>query len=386
MVIVQDDEGETIMTAASRYAFLLIVFLESSATCWAMGGESAFTTDLQPRVLGVDVGIGYRGLALLPNVDTTIWAYCGGGYEWMTYYRDASGVLIAPGGLAGTGSADPGFTRIEGAWRLGIEQGVAWNERTKRNLVGAFAYYRGRVDVNQIRPGQLLYASTIADRAGVFLNTILAGFAYDDVLTDPRHKDRHGISAEVSAEWGPRFFFNTLEGDSDFLRLNATFSWFQPLYDAAPDRPVNLFTLYLGEYFSLDYAAGFGAPVPLYIRQTFGGRNQLVGLGAQVRGVDAGSLDTNLKAVNNLELRANLPSLFLPDIIPGLVAFWDSGCYAQVGEAGISAPAAGFVTTIGAGAFLNFLDIGTGAGYVAYRIDGVNAPGRPRPAVISAIS
>jgi len=341
-----------------------------------MGDESAFTTDIQPRVLGVDVGIGYRGLALLPNATTTIWAYLGGGYEWMTYYRDSTGALVAPGALAAAGSPDPGFTRIEGAWRLGVEQGFTWNERTKRNLVGAFAYYRGRVDFNQIPSGGLLYASTIPDRTGLFLNTILAGFSYDDVLTDPRHKGRDGISAEVSAEWGPGFFYNTLSGNSNFMRFNAAFSWFQPLYDIAPDRPINLLNLYLGEYFSLDYAAGFGAAVPLYIRQTFGGRNQLVGLGAQVRGVDAGSLDTNLKAVNNLELRANLPAYFLPDIVPGLVAFWDAGYYNQVGEAGISAPGSGFVSTIGAGAFLNFLDIGTGAGYAAYRLDNENADGK----------
>jgi hypothetical protein len=363
------------MRAALRYALLLLGFLAGSLPCWARGNESAFTIDVQPRVLGVDVGIGYRGLALLPDADTTIWAYLGGGYEWLDYYRVASGALIAPGGLTGAGSKSPGFTRIEGAWRLGIEQGFAWNERTNRNLVGAYAYYRGRVDSNQIQSGQLLYASTIPDRAGLLLNTIQVGCAYDDVLTDPRHKSRSGISAEASAEWGPRFFFNALSGDSDYLRFNATFSWFQPLYDVAPDRPVNLLTLYLGEYFSLDYAAGFGAPVPLYIRQTFGGRNQLVGLGAQVRGVDAGSLDTNLKAVNNLELRANGPALFHPDIIPGLVVFWDSGYYNQVGEAGISAPASGFVTTIGAGGFLTFLDIGTGAGYVTYRLDNVNADG-----------
>ena len=127
----------------------------------------------------------------------------------------------------------------------------------------------------------------------------------------------------------------------------------------------------------MDYAAGFGTPVPLPVRQTFGGRNQLVeGLGGQVRGVDTDSLDTNLKAVNNLELRANGPALFNPDIVPGLIVFWDSGYYNQVGEAGISSPASGFVSTIGAGGFLDFLDLGTGAGYLAYRLDNVNASGQ----------
>jgi hypothetical protein len=341
-----------------------------------MGDESPYTTDIQPHIIGVDVGIGYRGLPLLPSADTTIWAYIGGSYKWMSYYRDSAGNLIAPGALAAPGSADPGFTRIEGAWRLGIEQGFAWNPRTKTNLLEAFVFYRGRADANQITAGDLLYASSIPDRAGMLLNSIQLGFACDDVLSDARHKSRDGISAEVSAEWGPRFFFNTLAGDSDYLRFNATFSWFLPLFDAAPDRPVNLFNVYLAEYLSLDYAVGLAAPVPLFVRQSFGGRDQVDGLGGQVRGVDSGSLDTNLKAVNNLEIRLNLRPMVLPDIVPGLVAFWDSGYYNQVGEAGIAAPKSGFVTTVGAGAFLNFLDLGTGALYMTYRLDDVNADGK----------
>ena len=103
------------MNVASRCVFLLFGILAGSATGWARGSESAIVFDVQPRVLGVDVGIGYRGLALLPNADTTIWAYLGGGYEWMTYYRDGAGALIAPRALASAGSLDPGFTRVEGA-------------------------------------------------------------------------------------------------------------------------------------------------------------------------------------------------------------------------------------------------------------------------------
>ena len=167
----------------------------------------------------------------------------------------------------------------------------------------AFAFYRGRVDGNQINARELLYASSLPDRTGILLNMIQVGAAYDDVLTDAHHKGRDGISAEVSAEWGPGFFFNTLFGDSDYLRFNGSFTWFLPLFDAAPDRPVNLFNVYLAEYLSVDYAVGLAAPVPLVVRQTFGGRNQLDGLGGQVRGVDSDSLDTNLKAVNNLEIR-----------------------------------------------------------------------------------
>lgn len=357
-----------------------VLLFSGSLSCGAVGEESTLTFDVGPRLLGVDAGIGYRGTPLIPNTDTTIWAYLGGGYEWLTYYRDASGALVAPYDLAPGGvlaDRDPGFVRIEGAWRLGIDQGFAWNERTKTNLVEAFAFYRGRVDFNQIKPGQLLYDSTLSDRAGLLLNSINAGFAYDDLLWDVHHKTGSGISAELSAEWGPRFFLNTFMGDSDFVRFNATLRWFLPLYDMKPETPVNFFSIYLGERFSVDYALGLGAPVPLYIRQTFGGRGeQVIGLGGAVRGVDDGSLDTNLKAVNSLEVRANLPAFVSPDIVPGFVVFWDLGYYNQVGESGFTGAAgAGVVSSAGGGVFLDFLDLARGAAYMTRRLTGVNADG-----------
>jgi hypothetical protein len=342
-----------------------------------MGDESPFAFDVILRLLGVDLGIGYRGLQLLPAADTTIWAYVGGGYEWMNYYRDSSGALIAPGALASGPlvGMDPTFVRIEGAWRLGIAQGFAWNERTKTNRVESFLFYRGRINSNQQLPNELLSVANIPDRDGIFLNVLQAGFAYDDLVYDLRHKIKDGFSAEVSAEWGPSFFFNTLLGDSDFLRFNGTLRWFVPIYDIAPDRPTNLISFYFGEFLQVDYAMPLSdAPVPLYVRQTFGGRSQNTGLGSSVRGVDTGSLDTNLKAVNSVELRMNLPALWLRDLVPGLVAFWDIGYYDQMGETGVAAPApAGVVTSTGLGVSIDLLDLGTVAAYVAYRLNGMNA-------------
>jgi hypothetical protein len=367
----------------NRIACLVLslgLFLCGALSCGAVGEQSAFAFDVGPRLLGVDAGIGYRGSPLLPYADTTIWAYLGAGYEWLTYYRDSSGALVSPSALAPGGALagkDPGFVRVEGAWRLGIEQGLAWNERTGTNLVEAFAYYRGRVDFNQIKPGQLLYESTLADRAGFLLNSIITGFAYADLLLNVQHKTRDGVTAEVSADWGPRFFLNTFMGDSDFIRFNATFRWFLPVYDMAPDAPANQLSIYLGERLSFDYALGLGAPVPLYIRQTFGSKgDQKIGLGDAVRGVDDGSLDTNLKAVNNLELRANLPSVLNPDIVPGIVIFWDLGYYNQAGESGFTGAAgSGVVSSTGAGVYLDFLNVARGAAYLTYRLTGVNANG-----------
>ncbi|HYW83345.1 MAG TPA: hypothetical protein VFB30_08815 [Spirochaetia bacterium] len=368
------------MTRIAPVLLLVTLLFGGSALCWADGEGSSFTYDVGPRLLGVDAGIGYRGISLLPNVDTTIWAYVGGGYEWLSYYRDASGALVAPRELAPGGllaGKDPGFNRIEGAWRLGIDQGLAWNERTSTNLLEAFAFYRGRLDFNRIKQGDLLYDSTIADRTGILLNSIITGLAFNDILPDTHHKTFSGAAAELSAEWGPRFFLNTFKGDSDFVRFNATFRWFLPLYDQKPDVPVNFFSVYLGERFAVDYAVGLSAPVPLYIRQTFGGRgDQVIGLGGAVRGVDEGSLDTNLKAVNSLEVRANLPAFVNPDVVPGFLFFWDLGYFNQVGESGFTGPAgAGVVSSAGGGIFLDFLDLARGAAYMTRRLTGVNADG-----------
>jgi hypothetical protein len=343
---------------------------------------SPWTFDYILRLFGLDVGVGYRGLSLLPGVQTTFWVYAGGGYEGEHYYRDASGALLLPGSISSGG--EPAFNRIEGAWRLGMEQGFAWNPRTSTNLLEAFFFYRGRYDVNQAS-GTLLAApplSLLPDRDSSILNTLQLGAAYDNLLTNV-HKVRDGTSAETTVEWGPSFLFNTIQGDSDFIRFNGMVSWFVPLYDAEPDRRFNLFSVYLGEYFSVDYAMGLnGRPVPLYVRQTFGGRTQNTALGAQVRGVDKGAYDTNLKAVNNLEVRVNLPALpmpdfiasLVPDVIPGIIAYVDYGYYDQVGE-GIVSPPYGSVASAGVGTFVEIPAIGTVLMYFEYRLDGQNSAG-----------
>jgi len=140
---------------------------------------------------------------------------------------------------------------------------------------------------------------------------------------------------------------------------------------------VNFFSIYFGERFAVDYALGLSAAVPLYIRQTFGGRGeQFIGLGKAVRGVDKGSLDTNLKAVNSLEVRANLPAFVNPDMVPGFLFFWDLGYYNQVGESGFTGAAgSGFVSSAGGGIFLDFLDLARGAAYMTRRLTGVNGDG-----------
>jgi hypothetical protein len=225
--------------------------------------------------------------------------------------------------------------------------------------------------------------SILPDRDELFLNSVQLGLGYDDLLPDKKHKTKDGISAEVSAEWGPGFLFNSIMGSSDFLRFNGNFRWFHRVYDADPDSTLNSLSVYFGEYFSADYAVGLnGTRVPLAIRQSFGGRDQNVGLGDSVRGVDKGAYDTNLKAVNNIELRVNLPALWFQDLVPGLLVYFDTGFYDQVGEPGISSPSPGLVATTGVGAYIDVFDLGYILMYVEYRLDAPNAAGeRFRPFV-----
>ena len=339
------------------------------------------------RLIGGDLGVGYRGLPLIPGNQTTFWVYGGGGYEGEHYYRDSQGRLLSPGEIGSGGTPGPGqdptFNRIEAAWRLGIEQGFVWNPRTSTNLLEAFFFYRGRYDLNQPPAGALLTASGLADKDSSLLNTLQVGVGYDDLLTN-KHRTRDGISAEMTAEWGPPWLLNTIRGQSDFVRFNGSFTWFVPLFDADPESPLNVFSVYVGEFFYADYAIGLnGTPVPLSIRQSFGGRTQNTGLGAQVRGVDKAAYDTNLKAVNNLEVRANLLALKMPPflagifpfVVPGALAYFDCGFYDQVGEQGVTSPSPGFVAATGAGVYVEVAGFGTLLAYVEYRLDSENAAG-----------
>ncbi len=351
--------------------------------------DEPLVLDIQPRLVGIDIGIGYRGITMLPGLQTTFWGYIGMGYENEHYYRDSAGNLLSSGEIGPHGAqlnADPNVNRIEDAWRAGIDQGILWNPRTHTNLLEAFGFYIGRYDLNKPASDSLLAVvpiSILPDRDELFLNSVQLGLGYDDLLPDKKHKTKDGISAEVSAEWGPGFLFNSIMGSSDFLRFNGNFRWFHRVYDADPDSTLNSLSVYFGEYFSADYAVGLnGTRVPLAIRQSFGGRDQNVGLGDSVRGVDKGAYDTNLKAVNNIELRVNLPALWFQDLVPGLLVYFDTGFYDQVGEPGISSPSPGLVATTGVGAYIDVFDLGYILMYVEYRLDAPNAAGeRFRPFV-----
>jgi hypothetical protein len=149
----------------------------------------------------------------------------------------------------------------------------------------------------------------------------------DRLSFDAKNKRRSGIAAEVSAE-----------GNSEFARFNGTIRGFLLVLNVAAGGRGYLPSVYVGGLISVDFALGLNnALVPLCVRQTLGGRLVKNGLGHSVRGMDSGSLDTNIRAVSNLEVRARLPALLFPDLVRGL---WDLGYYDQAGD-GVAVPEAG---------------------------------------------
>lgn len=329
-----------------------------------------FLFDISPVFWGCDVGVGYRGLALVSGLDTVFWVYGGGGYEQMTYQRYPDGSLVTgalPSGL--DPSTAPFYERWSARWQAGIEQGILWNPKLQSNLLDAFVFYRGRVDRNDLSDRtQLISLSSLPDKAGITQNSFLVGLNYNDISLDLRSKVQSGLYGEVTAEWVPP----SLNAIGDAVRFNATVKGFLPLFDAAPEADTNLFSVYAGDFLSADYA--MGPSVPLNIRQTIGGLEPRVGLGYAVRGVDDGSMDTNLKVVNNMEVRANLPALLYRDIVPGVLCYVDTGYYDQVGET-VANPLSGVVASVGVGAFLDVLDLSSVTGYVNCRLTGTGDDG-----------
>jgi len=369
------------MTRTPRAALAAALFLALAATP-LVAGDLPLAFDVSPRIWGADLGIGYTGLELLDGRDTTLWLWAGGGWEQMPFYRDSDGSLaaeyldLASGviehGLPATinASNDPFYQRAEGKWQLGIVQGLVAAEGP--DLVVAFLYYRGRYDAHLTQGALIADAPLYAfpDQDGIFQNSLLAGVAYQGV-TKNAHKVKSGVAAEASAEWAPSFLISAADGDASFLRLNASARFFLPLFDAVPDRDRNVFSVYAGDFLAVDWITGDA--VPLNVRQSFGGRTPRLGLGGAVRGVDSGSLDTNFKAVNNLEVRVLGPALFMPDIVPGLVVYLDAGFFDSAGSPG---PAArGFVASTGAGVFVDLFGFAQLTGYLHWRLVGVNANG-----------
>jgi hypothetical protein len=321
---------------------------------------------------GIDLTVGYRLPPWFQGVQTILQATIGGGYGGFGTFRDTN---YTPNTVV-SNVADPNgnleFNSPNIQWQLGIRQGIAWNPEEDRNLLEAFLHYRGRYDrylkgrhywgssdseIDAIEASHSYWQQHYegSDAYGIFGNSLLTGLAYDALHFDRRTKSYDGTYAEASFEFSP--YVPSVPGASDFWRVNFSTKTFRTLYEARPLAEKNVFTIYAGSYFSIDYADA-RLQMPLYVMQSFGGTELREGLADSVRGFEKYSWDTQLKIVHNLDLRFNLPvicSLWGRDLLPGLVLYFDLGYGASYWHDPSHTPG-GFLGSTGIGLFLGLLD------------------------------
>jgi hypothetical protein len=278
-------------------------------------------------------------------------------------------------------------------WQMGIRQGIAWNPEEDQNLLEAFLYYRGRYD--RYLNGRHYWGSSDAEIAafeashdawqtgylgtdayGIFGNSLFTGLAYDTLEFDRRTRAYDGTHAEVSLEVSP--YFQSVLGASDFWRVNFSTKTFWTLYDARPEVKKNVFTIYAGSYFSIDYADARRS-LPLYVMQSFGGTELRDGLADSVRGFEEFSWDTQLKIVHNLEMRFNLPVLYSfrdRDLIPGLVVYFDLGYGTRYWRDPTNTPG-GFLGSTGIAVFADLFGIAYTQFYAHFPLIGQRIDGAP---------
>jgi hypothetical protein len=278
------------------------------------------------RFWGADMTVGYRGLRIVPSVDTVLWAHVGGGWEAHALYRDftSSPVVGTP-----TAAGDPGapYNRLTIDWEVGLSQGILFSERLDRNLLEGVVLAKWRFDrhyQNASASSSLMLDSALPDRNGIFDTSFLVALRLDGVDVTPKRQTHDGVYAEASAEWSPAGLFGS---PASFVRLNGHVEGYVTLAQ------VEHVALVAGDRLEGDLLlspVGDPATIPVWARASLGGMNPdtyrpEAGMGGAVRGVDLERFDGTLKLVNNVELRLLFPEILKVAIFPGLIAHLDAG-------------------------------------------------------------
>jgi len=250
-------------------------------------------------------------------------------------------------------------------WDFGLLQSLV--PGANGNLAEAFLLYRGRFD-NYVTN---LPSSHFSDMNGLLGSSVIGGIAYKGVATLPR-RYKEGVAGEISFEWGPAAL-NRGVAPTDFYRFDIKGQGYLPIYTAGDD-DLNLFSLYACAFGSVDYAAG--AQIPIYVMQSFGGRELRTSLGGSVRGYPSKTYDAALKAVANFDIRAVGPALFEQAwFVPIVYGFYDAGYYSGLPLASAAyKDASGIIMSTGVGIAVDVLDfafIGARAGILIPGSDGL---------------
>jgi hypothetical protein len=345
---------------------------------------------------GADFTFGYTGFRFFRNTDTIFQTSIGAGYEGFETYRDVDYSPNTEIDYSAGKNRNLEFNSPNFQWETGIRQGIIYNNRLDRNLIEAFLFYRGRMDfylngrhfwgtgdarIAEIEEGHKTWQKQYlgSDAYGIFGMSFIAGLSYDSLVSDKKTKSFDGLYMEASFEISP--YLKSVRGATDFYRLNFSGKFFKTLYEARPWAEKNVFAVYLGEHFAGDFADA-KTDMPLYVMQTFGGTHPYYGLAYAVRGFEKFSWDTQLKIVNNVELRFNLPVIYrIPkkdflDLVPGFLVFFDIG-YGSGYWGDTSGAEGGMLASAGGGIYLNFFDFKYLRLYSSFPLVGERLDGAP---------
>ncbi|HVP19597.1 MAG TPA: hypothetical protein VMU36_11410, partial [Spirochaetia bacterium] len=366
--------------ARGAIAAALMIFAATAANAQMEAPEGVWTlTGFAIRTYwwglvpsGGDFATLYNGMRILPGLDTILENDLGAGYETDNFYTNPDG---SPYWGPSDGSAVL-FDRLQILEGLGIRQGILWDTERNRNLVEGFLFYRLHYDRNYPGAGALVSASAFPDRNQILSNSFQAGVSASTLDKDQVHKTWDGLYGEASVQWAPSFFFNSI-GGANFYRLNLTLKGFRTLYAAPAKGESNffslyIFSLYVGDFISVDYAGGDS--IPFYVLESTGGLKPRATTDDWVRGFETGSYGTTFKAVNNFDIRIQGPAVIWPSVVPGLYAFTDAGYYSGFYQDPTNTPG-GLLVSVGAGAYLDFFDLTNLTGYIAFPVSGHRVDG-----------
>lgn len=256
---------------------------------------------------------GFKGLEIIPGVESRFLLYTGGGYYGDSYWRDAAGTKLP------YDSKDAMFNKWAVNARLGLELGILYSGWVKRNSLTANFFVKTLYNNNIKKDGknESIFASGVPGAEGFWKSSLFTGLDFNLVSYDRFTQSYYGAGIKGSVEWTPGLAFNRLYGEADYYRLNTELKGFLPLWRNSTS------AFYIADRFTADYLGG--GLIPSYAQRTLGGLYQEFGAGGFIRGIPVGSNDADVKLLNNFELRMTFPTFIGYVLIPELFTFFDTG-------------------------------------------------------------
>ncbi len=198
--------------------------------------------------------------------------------------------------------------------KLGIRQEFLRDIKTGSPLAEGFIYLKTRLEGHYDHDNNDPWFMSLTDnpeKDSIFQNSIVTGAAAGNTSRNS-HGVIKGIDSVITLEYAPPLINST----ADYYCTVFTILGFLPLADINTGKTGNTFSVYLADRIRGAYTDGGYRPYNIRYENS-----------AAVRGIERERFDSKFTAVNNMEIRFNLPSLFSRDIKFGILTYFDSGYY-----------------------------------------------------------